>query len=384
MANEVRAASPHSPPPGVREILGVPVLPPAAVTRATQRLRAGLARLRRAPAPPPVRILEGLLGALDLAALVALCRTRVPERLTTPMDIESLAADLAVDLDRLERLLRYATVRGWVRMDRRGRFRPTPVLAFLRAEHPGGWRAWVEFMGGEEVLAALGRLDDGMTADGDPFASATGTPFFDWLREHPSRHASFDAAMEAGGRMHGLVLARRLDWSAFRRVCDVGGGTGALLSTLLAAHPGLEGVLLELPQVAARAPAVERMTVVAGDAFEAVPEGCDTYLLVNVLHDWDDPDARRLLGTVAAALRGGGGSGTAPRMVVVEGGVAARPRDDVSILTDLLMFALTAGGRERTRAELSGLAASVGLRLQRTLHLPSAAVATVLSPVDTP
>jgi hypothetical protein len=348
----------RQPPVGLREVLGVPVLPPAAVAGATRRLRAGLARLRRAPAPPPVRILEGLLGALDLAALVALCRVGVPDRLTRPTDLYTLATTLAVDADRLRRLLRYATVRGWVREDRHGRFRATPVLEFLRADHPGGWRAWVEFMSGEEVLAALGRLDEGLTARGDPFASATGAPFFDWLRDQPARHASFDAAMEAGGRMHGLVLARQLDWRRTHRVCDVGGGTGALLSSLLATHPELEGVLYELPEVTARAPSVDRMTIVAGDAFDAVPEGCDTYLLVNVLHDWDDDDARRLLSSIAARL--GGDPGPVHRVVIVEGSTTRRPRDDLSTLTDLLMFTLTAGGRERTPQEFATLAASAG------------------------
>lgn len=366
-------------PVGLREVMGVSTLPPAAVTGATQRLRAGLARLRRAPAPPPVRILEGLFGTLDLAALVALCRVGVPDQLTEPTDLDALAVGLAVDRDRLHRLLRYATVRGWVREDRHGRFRPTPVLEFLRIDHPGGWRAWVEFMGGEEVLTTLGRIDDGMAADGDPFAAATGAPFFDWLRSNPDRHATFDAAMEAGGRMHGLVLARRLDWRAARRVCDVGGGRGALLATLLTAHPQLEGVLLELPEVAAHAPDVDRMSVVAGDAFEAVPAGCDTYLLVNVLHDWSDHDAHRLLTSVRASLSHDD-PGPPPRVIVVEGRTTRRPQDDLSILTDLLMFTLTAGGRERTRAEFAELAAAAGLRLDRTIHLPSTADAHVLIP----
>jgi hypothetical protein len=363
---------------GLPEVMGVPVLPPVALTRATQRLRAGLARLRRAPAPPPVQILEGLFGALDLAALVALCRVQVPDRLSRPTELEGLAGALSVDADRLERLLRYAVARGWVRQDRHGRYGPTPVLAFLRTDHPGGWRAWVEFMGGEEVLTALGRLDQGMTADGDPFAAAAGSPFFDWLRHDPARHGCFDAAMEAGGRMHGLVLARRLDWRHAHRVCDIGGGTGALLTTILVAHPHLDGVLLELPEVAARTPPADRMTVVAGDAFEAVPAGCDTYLLVNVLHDWHDDDARRLLGTIAAGLRTER-AGPAARVIVVEGSTTRRPRDDLSTMTDLLMFTLTAGGRERTAAEFATLAASVGLELERTVHLPSASDAHVLS-----
>ena len=380
MPNEATQQPGRGPALRTRDVFGVPALPPAPVTSLVNRLRSGLAWMVRAPAPPPVQILEGLFGVLDLAALSALCRTGVPERLTAPTDVEALAADVDADPDRLARLLRYAASRGWVRLDRRGRVRPTPVLAFLRADHPAGWRAWVEFMSGDEVLAALSRLDAGMRADGDPFAAGVGAPFFAWMSANPSRHAVFDAAMEAGGRMHGLVLARSLDWSASRRVCDVGGGTGALLATLLGAHPHLEGVLLELPEVAARTPAVAGMTVVGGDAFEEVPAGCDTYLLVNVLHDWSDDVATRLLSSVATAMADGEAAAAPTRAFVVEGRTDERPRDDLSTRTDLLMFALTAGGRERTGPEFAALAGAVGLRLHRTKHLPSGAVAHELRP----
>jgi hypothetical protein len=50
-----------------------------------------MARILRAGDPPPVRILEGLQGVLDTAALAALCRLGVPERLSGPMDIDVLA-----------------------------------------------------------------------------------------------------------------------------------------------------------------------------------------------------------------------------------------------------------------------------------------------------
>jgi hypothetical protein len=372
----------HPPALGPREVFGVPVLPPAGVTRLVVRVRAGLVRVLRASGPPPVRILEGLFGVLDLAAIVALCRTGIPDRLTGRMEIGALASELGVDPGRLARLLRFSATRGWVRLDRRGRVRPTPMIAFLRADHPGGWRAWVEFMSGEEVLGAVGHVHVGMRVEGDPFAEAMGAPFFEWMKDHPDRHAVFDMAMAAGGRMHGLVLARSLDWSSSRRVCDVGGGTGALLATLLGEHPHLEGVLLELPEVAARAPSVARMTTVGGDAFHAVPAGCDTYLLVNVLHDWSDGDATRLLGAVATAMadHDSDGSGTSPRAIIIEGRTEMRPRDGFAAGVDLLMFTLTAGGRERTGAEFAALAAAAGLRLQRTESLPSGAVAHVLHP----
>jgi hypothetical protein len=363
-----------------RDVLGLPVLPPAWVAGLILRLRTSMARALRAGDPAPVRIFEGLQGVLDTAALVTLCRLGVPERLTERIDVEVLASDLGVDPVRLGRLVRYATARGWVALDRHGRVRPKPVIRFLHADHPGGWRAWVEFMGGEEILGAIRMLDAGMHEHGDPFATAVGAPFFDWMQQHPERHAVFDAAMAAGGRLHGLMLAHSLDWPSGHTVCDVGGGTGALLETLLGAHPHLRGVLFELPEVIERARPSDRMTLVGGDAFTEVPAGCDTYLLVNVLHDWSDDDATRLLATVATAM--GSGDADRSRAVIVEGRTDPRARDEFTARADLLMFALTAGGRERTATEFAELASAVGLRLERSVGLPSGTVAHVLH-IDT-
>ena len=61
-------------------------------------------------------------------------------------------------------------------------------------------------------------------------------------------------------------------------------------------------MLLDLPHVVARVtPDVRaRIDVVAGDAFAAVPADADTYLLVNVIHDWSDADAERILRRIAS------------------------------------------------------------------------------------
>jgi hypothetical protein len=362
------------------DVLGVPVLPPASAGRVGARARAALARLHRNTAPPPARVMEAVLGTLDLAALSCLCRLELPDRLTGPVTPSVLAADLGVDAQRLDRLLRYGATRGWLRIDRRGRVRPTALTAFLRRSHPGGWRAWVEFAAGDEVAAAIGALHEGLRPDGDAFAAANGAPFFTWMGAHPERHDRFDAAMAAGGRMHGLLLARTLDWTRSRRVCDVGGGDGALLGVLVGDHPHLDAVLLELPEVVARVPAGAPVTAVAGDAFVEVPAGCDTYLLVNVLHDWDDDAARTLLRRTADALGATtAGDGVEPRVVVVEAEPHVRPRDDLAVRADLLMLALTPGGRERTTAEFATLGAAVGLELVRTHRLVSGDVAHVLA-----
>ena len=362
-------------PATAADVLGVPLLPPGPLTALGNRIRGVLGRLHGAMAPPSARILEGLFGMLEHRVLVALCQAGVPEALTGPMAVPPLARRLGADPVRLERLLRHAATNGWVRLDRHGRVRPTRLTAFLRSDHPGGWRAWVEFAGGQEIVAAVGAL----SVDAEPtdtFAAVNGAPFFDWMAQHPDRWSTFDRAMGAGGRMHALTLAAALDWSEDRRVCDVGGGTGELLSTLLDLVPSLEGTLLDLPEVVARAVPHPRLQTRGGDAFAHVPGGFDTYLLVNVLHDWDDAHTVRILTRVARA------TGSSGRVVVVESGYTAVPRDTLAVSADLLMATLTSGGRERGTEEFIELGHAAGLRHERVVRLASGDLAHVFHPAE--
>jgi hypothetical protein len=351
-----------------KDVLGVPALPPAGVAAAGNRFREQLGKVHRAMAPPPVSILEGLFGLLDHRVLVALCEAGIPEAVTGPVSIAELARRVDADPEMLERLLRFAASRGWVRFDRRGRVKPTRVTQFLRPDHPGGWHRWVEFAGGAEVVAAVQTL--GVTpATGDAFAAANGAPFFEWMAAHPDRWAVFDGAMAAGGQMHALGLAAAVDWTGTRAVCDVGGGTGALAATLLELLPGVEGTVFDLPQVIERAVEHPRLTAVGGDAFEQVPGGFDTYLLVNVLHDWDDAAASRILDRVAVAMD------TGSRLIVVDSERTAQPRPDLATSADVLMAALTPGGKERDAAAFAELGRSAGLVHDRTVRLASGDVA---------
>lgn len=373
----VSTPSPH--PAGPRDVLGVPRLPPAAATRLAARGRGLLARLHRSLAPPPGRIIEAALAGLQPAVLATLCRLGIPDQLDGPVPVDELATTLALDRDRLERLLGFAHVHGFVRLDRHGRVRPTRLTSFLRSDHPGGWAAWPTFAASPEVTAALGALDAGLAPDSDAFAVANGQPFFAWMSAHPDRGARFDAAMAAGARMHGLLLARALDWSGRARVCDIGGGDGTLLETLVTHHPSLHGTVLELPEVVRRLPERHRIVAVAGDAFEAVPTGFDTYLLVNVLHDWDDRAATHLLSRAADAAATSSTEHATSRIVVVDSRAHPRPVDDIALLADTLMLALTPGGRERTVDDFAELGRAAGLRLHDQRALASGDVALVFT-----
>ncbi len=354
-----------------RAVLGAPVVPPGRLTRGVLRFRRGLGRVQREAVPGSLRILDGLFGLFDNRVLGLLCELDLPEHLTTPRTVDELAVATGAPVDSLRRLLRFSAARGFVGVDRKGRYRANAVTVMLRRDQPGSWRGWVEFASSSWFWSAWQRADAPFGTDPESgMVAANGVEFFDFL-EHgpPAAGAAFHGAMEAGATMQAVALSHGLDWDGVRRVCDVGGGTGAALRTLTRLRPDLEPLLFDRPEVVADAPS--ELPAVGGDFFVSVPGGFDRYLLLAVVHDWDDGDAIRLLQCVRDALPE---HGTA---VVVENVLPDRPRDEFVVASDLLMLVL-GPGRERTRAEFEALFAAAGLTLARHVVLPTGFSAFVL------
>lgn len=356
----------------LRELMGVAVLPSPRVTRLVNRGRAGLGRAHRSAVPPPVRVLEALFGLFDNRVLGLLVELGLPEHLARPSGIDELARATGSDPGALDRVLRYAAGRGFLRRDRRGRYRANGVTAVLRVDHPNSWRGWVEFAASDWFWAAWRHLDAPVRGQGSGLEAATGHSFFEFVRGvRPDVGRVFDEAMRAGATLQAVALDHALEWSVVGSVCDVGGGTGAAVEFLLAAHPDLEGVLVDLPEVVAAArprlvsgDLAARYRVQAGSFFDELPAGCDRYLLLAVVHDWDDEEAARLLRRVGDALAPDG------RALVVENVVPHSPRDEFVAASDLLMLVL-ASGRERTEAQFHALFERSGLRLERRIPLAS-------------
>ena len=124
----------------------------------------------------------------------------------------------------------------------------------------------------------------------------------------------FTAAMDCRGLYLGEALARAVDLSHHHRVLDIGGGSGIYACALAARHPHLRGTVLDQAAVTPIATTLiaerglaDRIDVVAADFFsEPLPAGHDVHLFSNVLHDWDEPEVRRLLAASFASLAPGG------------------------------------------------------------------------------
>jgi len=154
-------------------------------------------------------------------------------------------------------------------------------------------------------------------------------------------------------------IAERFDWSRFSEILDVGGGDGTVLAAILHTHPDLHGRVLDLSPTTnaatdrfAAAGLDSRASTVSGSFFNPLPVGADAYLLSDILHDWDDDHARKIL---AGCRRAAAPNGT---VMVIEP-VRGQGADTAMDLFMLMCF----GGQERTVDELARLAADCGLTL---------------------
>jgi SAM-dependent methyltransferase len=110
------------------------------------------------------------------------------------------------------------------------------------------------------------------------------------------------------------ALAEVVDFSAHRRLLDVGGGTGSWSIAAVERHPQLRATVFELPvtaEIARRrlqeAGLADRIAVVAGDAMtDELPGGHDVFLLANVVHYWSPGTNVALLQQVRKAASTGG------------------------------------------------------------------------------
>src|SRR5262245_44112322 len=220
---------------------------------------------------------------------------------------DDIAAARGLDADRVFRLLRALSTVGIVTETAPRRFALTPLGGLLGSRAPHSMRVAAMLLT-EDQGGIWSHLDEAVATGAIGFEAMRGRPFFAWLAEHPQEAARFHRMMVEVHGPETPAIVGAYDFSAFRHIVDIGGGNGSVLSAIVEAFPGRRATLFDLPEgiEAARRgeggplPGVE---LVAGDVFDSVPAGGDAYLLRHILHDFDDPQARRILANVRRAMR---------------------------------------------------------------------------------
>jgi hypothetical protein len=295
--------------------------------------------------------LEALLDLATPWCLRVAATLRVAEHIAGGHDdIAGLAAVAGCDQDALHAVLGHLVAKGVFTEPSPGTFAVNGPAARLAGT------PFVDLNGiGGRMAHTWGTMLDYVRTGQPAYQRVYGRPFWEDLAAHPEIAAEFDALMGPAG--HGLPdydVELSGGWDAVRTVVDVGGGTGALLASLLRRHPAARGVLVDLPGTVARAGEIvtdvaDRVTIAGQSFFDPLPAGADLYLLKSVLNDWPDEPTVAILRRCAEAAR----EHTA---IAILGGVAPdqAPR---SLGIDMLV----AGGKTSPLAQFTELARQAGL-----------------------
>lgn len=291
-------------------------------------------------------------------------------------NLDELAAATESNSDSLYRLLRALASIGVVEEVAPARFALTPFGQPLRRDAAD--TVWASMVFWADLLAdSWTYLAECVRAGGKSGATAARERegvSSRWSRE-PDAKAIFHAVFRESTADDMAPFAAAYDFSRYRVVADLGGAGGALLAAILTAYPQARGILVDRKEaVVDAAPRLEAAGLAArsqfldGDLLEAVPRGADAYVLKNVLHGYDDADARRILLNCRAAIV------SESRLLIIEvvlpASIAhADPEIEKVLMADLNMLAVT-GGRERSETEWASLLSSARFELRRVISVP--------------
>ena len=308
------------------------------------------------------RAMLNMLDGFRVSQMVAVAaRLGVADYLKDgPKTVQEIAHATGSHEDALYRLLRALACMGVFAEDDGRRFELTSTAEWLRSDVPGSLRVAAEVIGEEWSWQPWGALLWSVRTGETAFDHLYGRSTWDWFAEHAAAGRLFDRHMDAITATDAAAVVAAYDFAAARTIVDVAGGRGVLLAAILKAHPAARGVLLNLPAVVASAGEMldrdiaERIELVAGDMFDAIPDGGDVYILKNILHDWDDDAALAILATCRRGM-----PDTATLLVIEHLVQASTSGRCQAHLADVQMMVRT-GGRNRTLPELRSLLGAAG------------------------
>ena len=136
---------------------------------------------------------------------------------------------------------------------------------------------------------------------------------YDELLAQPEHFERFILSLRQLAVWRARALATRLDFSAFRRLLDLGAGSGVYSTEILKRNPALRAYLFDQPRVCetlrrltAETGLSERVEIIAGDFFRDELPRADLVLFSNVLHDFPVERAQHLVARAFQALEPGG------------------------------------------------------------------------------
>lgn len=279
-----------------------------------------------------------------------------------PADLPTLAARLKAKPGSLERLLDACTGLGFLHKQE-GRYANQPVAeTYLTNSSPNTLIGYIEYS--DSVLYRMWEhLDDAVREGTHRWRQTFDSegPIFTHFFRTDAAMKTFLRGMHGFGLLSSPKVVKAFDLSGFRRLVDLGGGTGHLAIAACERYAELRAAVFDLPRVmpiareeVAQSAAHSRVEILEGDFFDHDLPAADIYAVCRVLHDWSEEKIGMLLRRVYAALPAGGALLVAERLL--DDDKTGPPN---AIMQSLNMLVCTEG-RERSFAEYEALLRQAG------------------------
>jgi hypothetical protein len=257
--------------------------------------------------PAHVQLIQMATGAWVARTVYAAAMLGLADHLTDgPKSAAELAGSVRAHAPSLHRLMRTLASLGILAEEKEQRYALTTLGEALKTNVLGSARSTVLTFGSPWAQSAWDHLLYSVQTGKTGFEKAQGMPLFDYLARHPEDASLFNETMVGFHSQEPPAVAAAYDFSTFKTIVDIGGGTGSLLAAILTRYAEPRGVLFDLPHVVAKAPALlkakgvsDRVTIEAGDFFKRAPAGGDAYVLSHIIHDWDEDRCLTILRHIA-------------------------------------------------------------------------------------
>jgi hypothetical protein len=288
-----------------------------------------------------------------------------------PRTAEQLAAATDSNEDALYRILRMLGSVGIFIEGENKQFSLTSLSETLLSDIPGSLRPGAIAEMGEVHYDAWGNIMHSVRTGGIAFDDHFGKNIWQYFETDPAKAQNFNRYMASSSEPLNQAISQGYDFSSYKKLVDVGGGLGGMISAILTANPHLKGAIYDAPSVVEKSKdflagkgLAERCETIGGDFFETVPAGGDIYTMRWILHDWEDEKSLTILRNIREALPDDG------KLLLAEAVVPAETIPHFSKFFDLIMLIMT-GGRERTEAEWTDLLDRAGFRITRIIPTES-------------
>ncbi len=277
-----------------------------------------------------------------------------------PLGVDALAEKTDTHAPTLYRLLRALAAVGVFTETEARMFGLTPLAECLRSDR---MRPLIRMFLSSWHDQAWNELGHTVRTGNPGFEHAFDQPAFEWMEANPEARTVLDQGqgLKAMGFSQAVMAVH--DFSGVDSICDIGGGQGVFLISLLAQYPHMKGIVADLPgavpgakKAIANAGLSARCQAIANDFLEEPPPACDAYFLVNVLHDWGGDTCCRILKSISRSMR------TDSRLWIVEFLLEPGPGFSVAKLLDLEVLVM-GGGCERSLDDYTDLFKSAGLNV---------------------